>query len=117
MENFRTSQRGTKRKRGGETNLITKSRRDVEVMDDDESTSYQEDDSDESEFKGFGASSEDDGVTESSSKPPPVPAGKYIPPAARKGMAQVSSAGEDPRLRKQVQGLFNRYDIIYPILR
>ena len=57
----------------------------------------------ESEFKGFSDSS--DSEPEEGSDPQ---SGRYVPPAARKVQAALSTHEEDPRLRKQIQGMLNR---------
>jgi len=111
VDGFGASYRGTKRKRTADISQKSEKHSDSQVADEREFSSDQSaSDSNESEFQGFGDDSEDietDGALPQSA----VPVEKYIPPAARKAMTQVSAADEDPKLRKQVQGLLNRYDI------
>ena len=56
----------------------------------------------ESEFKGFSDSTE---FEETAAE---QPAGRYTPPAACKPQVHLPNHEEDPRLRKQIQGLLNR---------
>jgi hypothetical protein len=60
----------------------------------------------ESEFEGFSETSE------SPNQPSQLyvaTSGKYIPPAARKSQQTLLPAQqEDPKLRKQIQGVLNR---------
>jgi hypothetical protein len=111
VDGLGTSHRGTKRKRTAEISYRSKKRDDSEVADESAVSSDQTaGDSDESEFEGFGEDSE--GVeTDEASPQSVIPLGKYIPPAVRKAMMQESAPEQDPKLRKQVQGLLNRYDI------
>ena len=57
----------------------------------------------ESEFKGFSDSNEFEEETAAEQ-----PAGRYTPPAACKPQVHLPTHEEDPRLRKQIQGLLNR---------
>ena len=66
-----------------------------------------DDHDDESEFQGFSDASD---ITKPSSTSTVSRLGNYVPPAARKTPAPLlSESEEDPRLRKQVQGILNRY--------
>ena len=66
----------------------------------------------ESEFEGFSSPLDSPEVSKPAPQPV-VPQGKYIPPAARKAQSTtLSSQSDDPRLKKQIQGLINRYSAV-----
>jgi hypothetical protein len=102
------------------SNRGTKRKADLEIGDSTKKRALQESDGDssdngslgelgeESEFEGF--SDRSDSPEVSKPEPQPVaPQGKYIPPAARKAQSTaLPSQSDDPRLKKQIQGLINR---------
>ena len=82
----------------------------MQHSNDDSSDDYDSSETfdEESEFEGFSERSDSPEISQSQPKPI-VPAGKYIPPAARKSQpTPLPSQDHDPRLQKQIQGLINR---------
>jgi hypothetical protein len=109
LDGIGTSKRGAKRKADSETSKPAKYRIAQTDETEDASNSEGDDDDEESEFEGFS----------DATKPPvkespylPAPTGKYIPPAARKANPpSLPTQQEDPRLKKQIQGILNRYTL------
>jgi hypothetical protein len=91
-----------------------------EDFEDDESDKSEDDDDDddddeESEFEGFSDTPES---VEKESPYLPAPTGKYIPPAARKANPpSLPAQQEDPRLKKQIQGILNRYPLSVSLIK
>jgi hypothetical protein len=84
------------------------SEEDEDELEDESESSGESDEDDleeESEFKGFSDSSESEPETAKASD---TPSGRYVPPAARKEQPTLPTHEEDPRLRKQIQGMLNR---------
>jgi hypothetical protein len=113
LDGIGTSKRGTKRKADSETSKPTKYRiaqtDETEETEEDASDSEGDDDDEESEFEGFSDIPEPP-VKESPYLP--APTGKYVPPAARKANPpSLPAQQEDPRLKKQIQGILNRYTV------
>lgn len=108
LEGIGSTGRGTKRKRDSDK-VITQVNAMFEFesgqSEDSDDELWHTDVTEESEFKGFS-----DNIEASPSPvPPTVVSGKYIPPAASKpDTPALPTKEEDPRLRKQVQGLLNR---------
>ena len=111
LEEIGSIGRGIKRKRGSTSLEAMKQQNTSLALEIDNSEelfneSDDAEDTDESEFQGFSDTSH------APPSPEPLSAsyGKYIPPAARKSQTNVLPAKkEDPRLRKQIQGILNRY--------
>jgi len=116
LEGIGTSKRGVKRKSGFEANTTAAKYRITEANSGDENDSSEMSFEEESELEGISETSdsvEDSSVTQEAPKQLPIilatPAGKYIPPAARKAQqSALRTQDEDPRLHKQIQGTLNR---------
>ena len=112
LEGIGESKRGTKRK----PDLAISGSRKRRVMQEINSESSGNESSgmleEESEFEGFSSPLDSPEVSKPAPQPV-VPQGKYIPPAARKAQSTtLSSQSDDPRLKKQIQGLINRYSAV-----
>jgi hypothetical protein len=113
-----TSKKGLKRKHEETQGTVSPHQisKPEKVPDDEdneehnESSSDSADYNDESEFEGFSDPDMTPDVTEPASVPTIHATSKYIPPSARKLQAlEQSDTADDPRLKKQAQGIVNRY--------